>query len=34
VAPGTVFGSRGEGYIRISLCATADDFEEAIKRVK
>lgn len=33
VAPGTVFGSKGEGYIRISLCATNDDFEEAIARV-
>jgi aspartate/methionine/tyrosine aminotransferase len=33
VAPGTVFGSKGEGYIRISLCAPNEDFEEAIKRV-
>ena len=34
VAPGTIFGSRGEGYIRISLCASTEDFEEAIERVK
>lgn len=34
VAPGTVFGSKGEGYIRLSLCASTEDFEEAIARVK
>ncbi len=34
VAPGTIFGSKGEGYIRLSLCATTEDFEEAIARVK
>ncbi|MCK7590326.1 aminotransferase class I/II-fold pyridoxal phosphate-dependent enzyme [Subsaxibacter sp. CAU 1640] len=34
VAPGTIFGTKGEGYIRISLCATTEDFEEAIARVK
>ncbi len=33
LAPGTVFGSKGEGYIRISLCAPSEDFEEAIDRV-
>lgn len=33
VAPGTIFGSKGEGYIRISLCANNEDFEEAIERV-
>ncbi|MEZ4792689.1 MAG: aminotransferase class I/II-fold pyridoxal phosphate-dependent enzyme [Gelidibacter sp.] len=33
VAPGTVFGSRGEGYIRISLCASKEDYGEAIKRI-
>jgi LL-diaminopimelate aminotransferase len=33
VAPGTVFGTKGEGYIRISLCAPIGDFEEAIERV-
>lgn len=34
VAPGTIFGSKGEGYIRLSLCATMEDFQEAINRVK
>jgi LL-diaminopimelate aminotransferase len=34
IAPGTVFGSNGEGYIRFSLCATVDELEEAIARVK
>lgn len=34
VAPGTIFGSKGEGYIRFSLCATTEEFEEAITRVK
>lgn len=33
IAPGTIFGSNGEGYIRISLCASTEDFEEAIARV-
>lgn len=33
VAPGTIFGTRGEGFIRISLCATIEDFKEAIDRV-
>lgn len=33
VAPGTVFGSKGEGYIRISLCASTESFEEAIARL-
>ncbi len=34
IAPGTVFGSNGEGYIRFSLCASLEDIEEAITRVK
>ncbi|NNL83274.1 MAG: aminotransferase class I/II-fold pyridoxal phosphate-dependent enzyme [Winogradskyella sp.] len=34
IAPGTVFGSNGEGYVRFSLCATEDDINEAIARVK
>ena len=32
MAPGTVFGSAGEGYIRISLCVTVDKIKEAINR--
>lgn len=34
IAPGIIFGSNGEGYIRFSLCATVDDIEEAIARVQ
>jgi len=33
IAPGTIFGSKGEGYIRISLCASVEDIEEAITRI-
>lgn len=33
IAPGTVFGSKGEGYVRFSLCASTEDIEEAIARV-
>lgn len=34
IAPGTVFGSNGEGYVRFSLCAEDAIIEEAISRVK
>ncbi|RLD27630.1 MAG: aminotransferase [Bacteroidetes bacterium] len=34
IAPGTIFGSKGEGYIRLSLCASTEDIEEAIARIK
>ncbi len=34
IAPGTIFGSNGEGYIRLSLCESVEDIEEAIARVK
>jgi len=33
IAPGTVFGSQGEGYIRLSLCVSEEKIEEAIKRL-
>lgn len=33
VTPGTVFGSKGEGYIRFSLCVTKDKIKEAISRI-
>lgn len=33
LAPGTIFGSKGEGYIRIALCAKTEEFEEAIDRI-
>lgn len=32
ITPGTIFGSNGEGYIRFSLCVTADKIREAIGR--
>lgn len=32
ITPGTVFGSKGEGYIRLSLCVTEEQINEAIKR--
>ena len=32
IAPGTIFGSEGEGYIRFSLCIKEDKIIEAIKR--
>ncbi|EGV43467.1 aminotransferase class I/II-fold pyridoxal phosphate-dependent enzyme [Bizionia argentinensis JUB59] len=34
IAPGTIFGSNGEGYVRFSLCATTEIIEEAIARVQ
>jgi len=32
VAPGTIFGSQGEGYIRFSLCVSEKQIKEAITR--
>ena len=34
IAPGTVFGSNGEGYVRFSICEEENVIKEAIKRVK
>ncbi|RNC84185.1 MAG: aminotransferase class I/II-fold pyridoxal phosphate-dependent enzyme [Winogradskyella sp.] len=34
IAPGTVFGSNGEGYVRFSLCQEQEVIEEAIARVR
>ena len=34
ITPGGIFGSQGNNYIRISLCATEEKIEEAIRRVK
>ena len=33
IAPGTLFGSQGEGYVRLSLCVTAEKIQEALQRV-
>ncbi|MEX0290486.1 MAG: pyridoxal phosphate-dependent aminotransferase [Flavobacteriaceae bacterium] len=34
IAPGTIFGSNGEGYIRFSLCVKEEKIREAIERIK
>lgn len=34
ITPGGIFGSEGEGYVRVSLCTTTDKFETAIARIK
>ncbi len=34
ITPGGIFGKGGNKYIRVSLCATAAKFEEAIQRVR
>jgi hypothetical protein len=34
ITPGGIFGSAGNGYIRVSLCGSIEKFEEAIARVK
>lgn len=33
IAPGTIFGSNGSRYIRISLCAPQEELEEALARL-
>lgn len=33
ITPGHIFGSKGSGYIRISLCATLETLEEAKSRI-
>mgnify|MGYP001475850767 CR=1 FL=1 len=33
ITPGTVFGSKGEGYVRFSLCASEELINKAIERV-
>jgi aspartate/methionine/tyrosine aminotransferase len=33
VAPGTIFGSNGEGYIRFSLCVDESKIVESLKRI-
>ncbi len=34
ITPGFIFGSNGERYIRISLCAKEENIQEAIKRIE
>jgi aspartate/methionine/tyrosine aminotransferase len=33
ITPGGIFGTAGNGYIRVSLCGSVEKFEEAIKRI-
>ena len=33
ITPGGIFGSAGEKYVRVSLCATEEKIDEAIKRI-
>ncbi|MFT3681276.1 MAG: aminotransferase class I/II-fold pyridoxal phosphate-dependent enzyme [Ferruginibacter sp.] len=34
ITPGGIFGSAGNGFIRVSLCSPEQKFEESIKRIK
>ena len=34
ITPGGIFGSQGNGYLRVSLCSKVEVFEEAILRVR
>ncbi|MCP9198503.1 aminotransferase class I/II-fold pyridoxal phosphate-dependent enzyme [Gramella sp. GC03-9] len=34
IAPGFIFGSQGEGYVRFSLCASEEAIRESLKRLK
>jgi len=33
ITPGGIFGKAGEGYIRVSLCSSAEKLQESISRV-
>jgi aspartate/methionine/tyrosine aminotransferase len=34
ITPGGIFGSEGNGYIRVSLCSTTTNLDAAINRIK
>lgn len=34
ITPGGIFGDSGDKYVRVSLCATVEKFEEAINRLR
>ena len=34
IAPGSIFGSNGEGYVRFSLCNSESNIKKAIERVR
>ena len=33
ITPGFIFGSNGERYVRISLCATVENLNRALERI-
>ena len=33
IAPGSIFGNNGKGYIRFSLCVPEDKIKEALERL-
>lgn len=33
ITPGGIFGSNGDAFVRVSLCATKEKFEESIERI-
>ena len=34
ITPGDIFGSRGKGYLRISLCRNVPDYDRAVEKIK
>jgi LL-diaminopimelate aminotransferase len=34
ITPGGIFGSEGDGYVRVSLCATEEKLQQSIGRIK
>ena len=34
ITPGDIFGSRGRGYLRISLCKNVPEYERAVEKIK
>jgi LL-diaminopimelate aminotransferase len=34
ITPGGIFGPAGDGYVRVSLCSTAEKLQESIQRVR
>jgi aspartate/methionine/tyrosine aminotransferase len=34
ITPGGIFGSAGDGYVRVSLCSPVEKFKDALNRIK
>lgn len=34
ITPGSIFGSNGEGYVRVALCSSIEDMKKARKRIE